>query len=656
MTTLWAYQFDLEPQFGQTSWQCAAAAWQLIAARVGEVYSNSGLPVPPLAVGHCEINPLGHHFRITQQQDAAHRLITFDWEVPAENQSLFLWHLSAVLACNIKTVELALVFQVAPRDFLLCERSFQPDLLKTRGILGQLLGQLLRGWPCRIGGQPVPAYARLVAAEHTEVFARETLLSSSRVLPIFMWALDDTTTVTREHIRNFQELMLGLAEMVILADQAAVESLRQVLGPERSCEGGMRIYWPGFALDSPPEGHPFHQWSELEKFTPLNEYFYTGLARLSAINFREGSIIRQARDGLTLLSPPTSRDGEGANKPAESSEIQRQRDEALAKLGQAQSERNEARNELRRIQSEHEAVRLALQDAQRQRDAARAEWQRSVPRLASTEAELKEVRQERERIRKAWDTAQQQVKALRQEAADAQAQLAAAREALADASRATHNPDELFAELELALQENERLRQESETARQRAAELEADLRNTKDNLARLWETPSSTAPAPAPPGPMSERHFDTVVDALRAAALEFADVLVVWEDAIQSAEASLFTSPGKVFHALRAIAEVARAYFQARDGGPPLGPVVEAFRQRVPFKYTGFESQTTLGHFGSERVFHHQGQSRQMQRHLTLGGGQTSNCLQIYFEFDNGGRHALIGYCGRHLPFCRQRT
>ncbi len=99
-----------------------------------------------------------------------------------------------------------------------------------------------------------------------------------------------------------------------------------------------------------------------------------------------------------------------------------------------------------------------------------------------------------------------------------------------------------------------------------------------------------------------------------------------------------------------------RAYFAAQNGGPPLGPIDLAFRSRVPFKYTAFESETTLSIYGAERCFRHDGQSRQIQRHLTLGGGQTNNCLQIYFDFDEPSRRVIIGHCGRHLPFQRQRT
>ena len=111
-----------------------------------------------------------------------------------------------------------------------------------------------------------------------------------------------------------------------------------------------------------------------------------------------------------------------------------------------------------------------------------------------------------------------------------------------------------------------------------------------------------------------------------------------------------------MFRALQALAEVGRDYFQAQQGGPPLGPLDRAIRRRVPYKYSPTESQSTLSQYGSERVFHHLDRSGQMVRHLTLGGGNRNNCLQLYFEFDDTNRRLLIGYCGRHLPFVRQRT
>jgi hypothetical protein len=45
-----------------------------------------------------------------------------------------------------------------------------------------------------------------------------------------------------------------------------------------------------------------------------------------------------------------------------------------------------------------------------------------------------------------------------------------------------------------------------------------------------------------------------------------------------------------------------------------------------------------------------------MLRHLTLGGGDRTNCLQIYFDVDEKTKKFAIGYCGRHLPYYGMRT
>jgi hypothetical protein len=144
--------------------------------------------------------------------------------------------------------------------------------------------------------------------------------------------------------------------------------------------------------------------------------------------------------------------------------------------------------------------------------------------------------------------------------------------------------------------------------------------------------------------------------ALTAAATDFADILIVYEEALISGRRSGSNRASGVYRALAAIAEVGRMYFEARQAGKPMGPVDEALRSRIPFKYTPRESTTTLGLFGQTRVFHHQGKGRQMLRHLTLARGDHKNCLQIYFEFDEESQRVEVGYCGRHLPIARQPT
>ncbi len=295
------------------------------------------------------------------------------------------------------------------------------------------------------------------------------------------------------------------------------------------------------------------------------------------------------------------------------------------------------------------AAAATLAQVQRQE---RREIRKTEKRLAAVEAARQELLLER-------DTARQRVLSLQRDVAEARGQLSAVKQA----TGAEPNPadraawDELAANWQQAEDDNQRLRERLQAAEQRIEVLEDDVRLAHENM--IWAWQAQNDPAPAPPEPAADPadgEIDSVTAALHVAAAEYPDVLCVWEDALRSAADSRFASPAQVLRALRAISEVGRLYFKALDGGPPLGPVDRALSAHVPFKYAGFESPTTLRLFGSERVFHDGQRSQQMQRHLTLGGGQTNHCLQIYFDFDDASRRVLIGYCGRHLPYCRQRS
>ncbi len=280
----------------------------------------------------------------------------------------------------------------------------------------------------------------------------------------------------------------------------------------------------------------------------------------------------------------------------------------------------------------------------------------SAERIRVATAETEEARQALARLRQEYD-------AVQREAATVRGELRSLRQQAEAVTAAPPVPsqealDEMTGALEAAWNENQSLQAECAAAKRQAEALKTELRAYRESWADVEETrvASSGSNLPAPATPVEERDFVSAADALAAAAVEFADVLIVWEDARHSAAESPFGMAAKVFQALRAIAEVGRDYFHAQNGGPPVGPIDRAFQARVPFKYTGFESQTTLSKYGSERVFHDGANSRQMLRHLTLGGGTTNNCLQIYFDFDTATGRVLVGYCGRHLSFSRMRS
>jgi hypothetical protein len=186
-----------------------------------------------------------------------------------------------------------------------------------------------------------------------------------------------------------------------------------------------------------------------------------------------------------------------------------------------------------------------------------------------------------------------------------------------------------------------------ETAHQSVATLQRELAVCKENLELLAANPGSkrTYPEGASSAAKIAPPPRTVLEALRFASERYTEVLEVWDEAWNSAKNSFFPGPTRVLQALQAIAEVGQTYFAALQAGESMGPVEQAFQAKIPFKYAPCESQMTMAMYGQERVF----QGREIQRHLTLGGG--GNCMQVYFEFDEVRQKVIVAHCGQHLSY-----
>jgi len=210
--------------------------------------------------------------------------------------------------------------------------------------------------------------------------------------------------------------------------------------------------------------------------------------------------------------------------------------------------------------------------------------------------------------------------------------------------------------LETAWDENSRLKKDLESASARVVELTEEIEELKGTVATFWryrEEEETSQESEA-----SEEEIEeptTVLDALKQAAEQFSEHILAWDSALEAAEHSDFDRPTQVYQALMAVAEVAREHYAARQEGRSIGPWEQAF-QRRGFKYAANEHQNTLTMFGKHRDFTHQGQTKRMLKHITLGGGDTRNCLQIYFEPNDSTGRIDIGHCGRHLPYKKQRT
>lgn len=223
--------------------------------------------------------------------------------------------------------------------------------------------------------------------------------------------------------------------------------------------------------------------------------------------------------------------------------------------------------------------------------------------------------------------------------------------ALADVQRSLAQGEVAKLEEQLleAWEATDHLRRQLKDATDRADTAEQELSTVRENFALVAAAVrSSDAQAEGGDGD-DEVAIESVAAAVTRAQVDFS-VLHVWSSARKSATESRFARPDLVYRALEAIAEVATLRGQQRQTRAPLGNLEDLFQERG-FQYSPFDSQTTITKYGRDRTFSEGGRRQRFERHLTLGGGDRQNCVQIYFEFDADSDRVVIGYCGVHLPY-----
>lgn len=200
----------------------------------------------------------------------------------------------------------------------------------------------------------------------------------------------------------------------------------------------------------------------------------------------------------------------------------------------------------------------------------------------------------------------------------------------------------------------DRLEKSLEAERERADEAEKQLDTVRQNFALVAFSASSAAEDGPAEDITSTTEVSTVTEAIDRARDDF-PTLRIWSSAAVSARESRFARPEQVRQALEAIAEIGRLVFAQRKSKTPLGALDRLFEERG-FHYAASDSQTTTTKYGKHRTFTDEGRKYLFEKHLTIGGGDKQNCLQIYFEFDNDLERVDIGYCGEHLPYERMRS
>ena len=134
-----------------------------------------------------------------------------------------------------------------------------------------------------------------------------------------------------------------------------------------------------------------------------------------------------------------------------------------------------------------------------------------------------------------------------------------------------------------------------------------------------------------------------------AGAVELADrrfgSLAFLREARVSAEDSNYQQPAKVFQAFEALDELAR---RRADG--TLNRSIGDWLKERGFNYTAHESKTTMGKWGGQRTFRHNGAKITMEEHIKFGiGPDPANHLRIHLTWDDAESRWLIGHVGRHL-------
>lgn len=143
--------------------------------------------------------------------------------------------------------------------------------------------------------------------------------------------------------------------------------------------------------------------------------------------------------------------------------------------------------------------------------------------------------------------------------------------------------------------------------------------------------------------------IETVADAVAAAEEDF-PILRLWQSARESAR----ESPAQPAHArrtyetLRVLATVGENYLSATARGERF-QLDQALAAAGAPKYAPKDSKTTTSKYGNERTFTENGRRYTFKRHFRFGQGSRENCVQIYFEFDEGTQRIDVGYVGLHL-------
>ncbi len=369
---VYGVQFQIKPE-ALSADQLLDSVQQDLGAWVRQWYQqwksiDIDLPEPgkPLA-------PLPSHLiQVSEQRatsgEAVWKLI---WRYPDNRDDTLFWETTALLALADGLVEFSLILKVGSAEF---------EIKPAQYWLGRprIVRSLVEKYPCSLGDRLLHGGPMALGAEDVHAYVQETLTSAGRRMPVVVVSPQGPTASCLLSPEALADLVVGMAEVVVLKDRWATYSLSDEVSKIWSCyNGAVRVYWPGFRTPRDPSFHPIYLPEDLARMSRSwkgaeNSIFYR-LASISVVRLTEGSLTQKAvqvceaeraakrkGDLDALKMAIDSGKADASLLKAKLEELQHERDEGLKVIEQLQKEVEDNRIRINELEWEVQNLRERL--------------------------------------------------------------------------------------------------------------------------------------------------------------------------------------------------------------------------------------------------------------------------------------------------------
>lgn len=347
MRTVYAVQLGIDSRDGTSPDQVYSQLRDRCSGWIVQKYKRTwgkDIALPADDAVHAPVE--GHTLRVNERSHESSQLFTLEWGHPHDQDPSSTWITGITIARHGDDVELGLVLRVATTQMVI--RPVGVNLGRPR-----FLSDILDEYSVRRGPVPLRDRAQRLTTRDIEPFVEDTLLSSTRVEPVIMispnaWSerplIDPDIVFART--REF-------AHVAVMDSKWAAFKLTDALDRDLACfDGAVRIYWPGFALDSSPYDHRLYLRGSFRPGSERSEIFARNLFRLfasiSAFRFVEGAATKAARRVFAERDRADIQRLREAAKSgtADKAELEEELLEALVKIDDLTVERDQLREDL----------------------------------------------------------------------------------------------------------------------------------------------------------------------------------------------------------------------------------------------------------------------------------------------------------------------